>query len=64
MGNHRLHKIECLDTLGIPESERLKDTALNLLEASRLSGRFPASRPISPTASPPFEKGGFFHPVF
>jgi hypothetical protein len=46
MGNRRLYKIECLHTLGTPESERLKVTALNLFH---------------PTASPPFQKVGFFH---
>jgi hypothetical protein len=62
MGNRPLYQIECLHTLGTPESERLKVTALNLWEASRypLTGRFPASRPKSPTASPPFQKVGFF----
>ncbi len=30
MGNRRLYKIECLQTLGTSESERLKVTALNL----------------------------------
>ena len=39
MGNRRFHKIECLQTLGTAESERLKVTALNLfhLTASPLS---------------------------
>ena len=46
MGNRRLYKIECLHTLGTPESERLKVTALNLFH---------------PTASPLFQKVGFFH---
>jgi hypothetical protein len=41
MGNRRLYKIECLHTLGTPESERLKVTGLNLFH---------------PTASPLFEK--------
>jgi hypothetical protein len=41
MGNRRLYKIECLHTLGTPESERLKVTALNLFH---------------PTASPFFQK--------
>ena len=45
MGNRRLYKIECLHTLGTPESERLKVTALNLFH---------------PTTSPPFQKVGFF----
>jgi len=46
MGNHRLDKIECLHTVGTPESERQKVTALNL---------------FYPTASPPFPDGWFFH---
>jgi hypothetical protein len=46
MGNPRLYKIECLHTLGMPESERLKVTALNLFH---------------PTASPPFSKSRFFY---
>jgi hypothetical protein len=46
MGNRHLYKIECLHTLGTPESERLKVTALNLFH---------------PTASPLFQNGGFFH---
>ena len=29
MGNHRLSRIKCFHTLGTPESERLKVTALN-----------------------------------
>jgi hypothetical protein len=45
MGNRRLYKIECLLTVGMPESEPLKVTALNLFH---------------PTASPPFQKVGFF----
>ena len=46
MRNHLLHKIEGLHILGIPESERLKVTALNL---------------FYPTASPLFQNVGFFH---
>ena len=46
MGNRRLYKIEYLHTLGAPESERLKVTALNLFH---------------PIASPPFSKSQFFH---
>ena len=46
MGNRRLYKIECLHTLGTPESERLKVTALNLFH---------------PTASPRFPKNRFFY---
>jgi hypothetical protein len=46
MGNRHLYKIECFYTLGTPESERLKVTALNLLH---------------PTASPLFQNIGFFH---
>ena len=45
MGNRRLYVIECIRALDMPESERLKVTALNLFH---------------PTASPPFEKVGFF----
>jgi len=45
MGNRRFYIIECLHTLGTAESERLKVTALNLFH---------------PTASPPFQKVGFF----
>jgi hypothetical protein len=45
MGNCRLYKIECLHTLGTPESEPLKVTALNLFH---------------PTTSPSFQKVGFF----
>ena len=44
MGNPRLYKIEYLHTLGMPESKRLKVTALNLFH---------------PTASPLFEKSVF-----
>jgi hypothetical protein len=44
MGNRRLYKIECLHTLGTPESERLKVAAPDLFH---------------PTASPPFQKVGF-----
>jgi hypothetical protein len=40
-----LYKIECLHTLGTPESERLKVTALNLFHL---------------TASPPLQEVGFF----
>jgi len=46
MGNRHLYKIECLHTLGTPEIERRKVTALNLFH---------------PTASPLFENVGFFH---
>jgi hypothetical protein len=46
MGNRRLYKIECIHTLGTPESERLKVTALNLFH---------------PTASPLFPRSWFFH---
>ena len=45
MGNRCLQKIECLHTLGTPESEQLKVTALNLLH---------------PTASPLFKGWVFF----
>ena len=46
MGNHRLYKIQCLQTLGTIESERLKVTALNLFH---------------PTVSPPFQKVDLFY---
>jgi hypothetical protein len=46
MGNCHSYKIELFHTLGTPESERIKVTALNL---------FP------PTASPPFQNVGFFN---
>ena len=45
MGNRRLYKIACLHTLGTPESERLKVTALNLFH---------------PTTSPLSEKSVLF----
>ena len=45
MGNRRLYIIECIHALDMPESERLKVTALNLFH---------------PTASPPFEEVGLF----
>jgi len=45
MGNRRLYKSRCIHTLDVPGSERLKVTALNLFH---------------PTASPIFEKVGFF----
>jgi hypothetical protein len=45
MGNRRFYKIRCFHTLGMVESERQKVTALNLFH---------------PTASPPFQKIGFF----
>jgi len=46
MGNHRLYKIQCVQTLGTTESERLKVTALNLFH---------------PTVSPPFQKVDLFY---
>jgi hypothetical protein len=46
MGNRRLHHIECIHTLDMPESDPLEVTALNLFH---------------PTASPLFEKVSFFH---
>jgi hypothetical protein len=45
MENHRLYNTKCIHMLGTPESERLKVTALNLFH---------------PTASPPFQRVGFF----
>jgi hypothetical protein len=44
MGNRRLHNIECIHNHDMPESERLKVTALNLFH---------------PTAFPLFEKASF-----
>jgi hypothetical protein len=46
MGNCRLYEIECFHRLGTPGFERVKDAALNLFH---------------PTASPLFQKLGFFH---
>ena len=48
MRNRLLHKIECIDTLDKPESERLKVTALNLFH---------------PTTSSPLRESWFFHIV-
>jgi hypothetical protein len=45
MGNRRLYKIECLHTLGTPESDVLKVTALNLFH---------------PTASPLLQETSLF----
>jgi hypothetical protein len=45
MENCRWYKIECVHTIGTPESKRLKVTTLNLFH---------------PTASPPLQKVGFF----
>jgi hypothetical protein len=60
MGNRPLYKIERFHRLGMSESERLKVTALNLLEASRLCGRFPASQHPRPPL-PPFPEVGFLN---
>jgi hypothetical protein len=46
MGNRRLNKIERFHVLAMPKSERLKVAALNLFHR---------------TASPLFQKVGFFH---
>jgi hypothetical protein len=46
MGNRRLHNIECIQTLNMPESERLEVTALNLFHL---------------TTSPLFRKAKVFH---
>jgi len=46
MGNRHLYKIERFHSLGTPESERIKVTALNLFH---------------PTASPPFQNVCFFY---
>jgi hypothetical protein len=60
MGNPRLYKVECFHMFGVPESERLKVTALNLWEASRLS--FDKPLPGKPLTQPPlpFFKKFFF----
>jgi hypothetical protein len=60
MENHCLYKIQHFHVLVTLESEQLKVTALNLLEASRLSGRFPAGRPTSPAAYPALAGRGAF----
>jgi hypothetical protein len=60
MASRRLYKIECFHTLGAPESERLKVTALNLWEASPSS--FDRPLPGEPPTRPPlpfFEKSVF-----
>ena len=66
MGNRPLCKIECLHTLGAPESERLKVTALpspERLHAAQGFGRwgFAQAGLFHPTASPLFKNVGFFH---
>jgi hypothetical protein len=63
MGNRRLHKIECLHTLGTPGSERLKVTALNLWEASHLSfdRPLPGKPPNILDRLSPLSKSRFFH---
>jgi hypothetical protein len=63
MGNCHLHKIEFFHTLGTPESERLKVTALNLWEASYLSfdRPLPGKPPKIPDHLSPFSKSRFFH---
>jgi hypothetical protein len=58
MGNRRLHKIERFHTLGTPESERLKVTALNLWKASPLS----FDRPLP--GKPPNIPDHLFHLVW
>jgi hypothetical protein len=67
MGNRRLYKIECLHTLGTTESERLKVTALPspkrlaFAEALAQAGFAQAGLNLfHATASPPFQKVGFF----
>ena len=61
MGNRRLYKIECLHMLGAQGSERLKVTALNLWDASRLSfdRPLPGKPPNIPDRLPPFKKSVF-----
>jgi hypothetical protein len=67
MGNRRLYRIECPDTLGKPESERLKVTALPspkrlaFAEALAQAGYAQAGLNLfHPTASPSFQEVGFF----
>jgi hypothetical protein len=57
MGNHRLYKVECLRMLGMPESERLKVTALPSPKRLR-AGR---SKSFPPDRLSLFQKVGFFH---
>jgi hypothetical protein len=58
MGDRRLYIIECLHMLGTTESERLKVTALNLLENAHLAAA--SRRSAHPTAPPAFQEVGFF----
>ncbi len=57
MGNHRLYKIDCINVLGTPESERLKVTALPSPKRLR-AGR---SKSFPPDRLSPFQKVSFFH---
>jgi hypothetical protein len=59
MGDRHLYKIECFDTLGTPESERLKVTALPSPKRFAQAGL----NLFHPTASPLFQNVGFFHIV-
>jgi hypothetical protein len=73
MGNCQLYKIERFHTVGTPESERLKVTALNLLKLLLKIAELPGeviifrivshrdTLPVHPTVSPPFQKVVFFH---
>jgi hypothetical protein len=69
MGNRHLDKIEYLHTLGTPESERLKVTALpSPKRAYATEGLLPAgglragrSKSFPPNRLPLFQKVGFFH---
>jgi hypothetical protein len=68
MGNRHLYKIEYLHTVGTPESERLKVTALpspKRLPAAQGFGRRGYAQAglnlFHPTASPLFQNVGFFH---
>jgi hypothetical protein len=66
-----LHRTECLQTHGTPESERPKVTALNLLKLPLRIAELPGeviifrivslrdTLPAHQTASPPFQKVGF-----
>jgi hypothetical protein len=70
MGNRCLHQAECFHILGTFEFERLKVTALpspKRLPAAQGFGRRGYAQAglnlYRPTASPPFQKVGFFHIV-
>ena len=57
MGNRRFYKIECLHTLGTPDSEQIKVTALPSPKRLR-AGR---SKSFPPDLLSPFPKNQFFY---